>query len=731
MPVSLDTPSDDEEVPQRPARMFRFVPGPRSARSHGAWARTRPVSLASIAIMGIIGGQLLLLREGLGAIALGLYVLGALAVILLAWPTLRSVTRASLASVLVRADTTSPPLWIATAGIVSAGIAFGRAWFRNSDQSATDIVVFWLLGLLLTTIAGSWGNWISPQDMPRAMRRTWNALRWDREFAIIATAIVLIALLARVVMLDRFPTIVVSDEGILLGEAQSFRIQMPMNPFTLDHYAMPNLYMALEGQVSRAFASSLGSLRLASALLGTLSVLATLLLGRRLFGAWIGLAGAGILAMMPLHLWASRNALNNGSDAVALAFALFFLDRAIAGRHRWDALLCGIIFGLGIYGYTGARIFPIVCGLIACVTVVLPIYGRRLPIWELVRLGFWIIAGFLACAAPMLGFWAARPEMFFARIRTTGAVGGAVSLSDRLAVIPDVLLYPFFDRHSGPYYQHGGIFFRHDPPFLGWLVVPFVAIGFVCWGVWAIRGLVHRESRLEPGSPRPELLLISWMVISAAIAQTESMESQRFLSLTIVWALAAGTGLVVAISALGPLLRWSSHWQAFGLMIALVGIGAWHASFYFSEERQISMYGESGATAVWDIAWRTQQLDHLPRIILAGSPTMSYEGYGQWIYMVPGLAGLVTDVPSFGNDATRAPVVAPGELVMVGGRRDPAEPCAVQTRNPTAMKGEARDRYGTLLYTVFTTGPTLMLPTAESPGESTLIPVTSDLCAQG
>lgn len=98
--------------------------------------------------------------------------------------------------------------------------------------------------------------------------------------------------------------------------------------------------------------------------------------------------------------------------------------------------------------------------------------------------------------------------------------------------------------------------------------------------------------------------------------------------------------------------------------------------------------------------------------------------------MVPGLAGLVTDVPAFGNDATKAPVVVPGELVM-GGRRDSAEPCAVQTRNPTAMKGEVRDRYGTLLYTVFTTGPTLMLPTSESPGESTLTPVMADLSAKG
>ena len=734
MPVTDTTAMSDDDVPPYPARTIRFEPlsATVSTRHAGAWKRLRLALLVATATLGIAGGQLGLLHRGLTAFTFGMYLLGTLAVILLAWPALGGVTRASVARTLLQRDVSSPPLWIASAGLVCAGIAFGRSWLRTYDQSATDIVVFWLLGLLLILTAGSWETRLPLRAVPRTIRRTWNGLRWDREFVILAIAIVLIALLARVTMLDRFPTIVVSDEGIFLGEAQHILDQMLVNPFTTGHYAMANLYVALESVPAHLFGASLGSYRLASALIGTGSVLATLLLGRRLFGGWVGLAGAGVLAVMPLHLWASRSALNNVSDALVFAFALFFFDRSLAGHRRWDAVLTGVVLGLGIYGYFGARVFPAILGLMACVAVVVPIYGRRLPVWELIRLGFWMIAGFLTCAAPMLGFWAARPDMFLARFRSSGAVGAAtMSLSDRLAVIPDALLYPFFDRHSGPYYQHGGIFFRHDPPFLGWLLVPFVAIGFVCWGVWAIRGLVYRETRIDLGRPRPELLLIPWFVISAAIAQTESMESQRFLSITIVWALAAGTGLVVAVSALGPLLHWSRRWQTLALLIALLGIGAWNANFYFSEKRQISMYGESGATAVWDIAWRTQQLDPLPRIVIAGSPTMNYEGYGQWTYMVPGLAGLVTDVPAIGSDATKAPVVAPGEIVVVGGRRNPAEPCAVQTHNPTALKGEARDRYGTLLYTVFTTGPTLILPTAESPGESTFTPVTADLCALG
>ncbi len=729
-----DTARNNGGIPPRQARTIRFARRSAivSTRQSGAWKRLRPALLAAIATLGIAGGQLGLLHWGLNTLTLGVYLLGTLAAIFLAWPALGSVTRASIARTLVQGDSASPPLWVASAGLASAGIAFGRSWFRNPDQSASDIIVFWLFGLLLITVSGSWGTRLPLRAIPRAMRRTWNELRWDREFIILAIAIMLIAFVARVVMLDRFPTIIVSDEGILLGEAQSIREHMVLNPFVTEHYSMPTLYVVMEGLIARLFGTGLASYRLASTLLGMLSVLATLWLGRRLFGRWIALAGAGILALMPLHLWASRDALNNIGDAFAFAFALYFLDRALAGRRRRDALLSGITLGLGFYGYTGARVFPLVLGLIMCAMLVIPIYGRRLPIWHFLRLGFWMLAGFLACAAPLLGYWTARPDDFLARFRPAKALSeSAPSLSDRLAVVPDALLYPFFDRHSSQFFRHGGLFFRHDPPFLGWLLVPFVAIGFVCWGVWAIRGLIHSESRHDPVRPRPELLLIPWFVISAAIAQTESMESQRFLSITIVWALAAGTGLVVSVTALGQLVCSNNRLWALALLAAVIGISGWNAHFYFSEDRQESMYGQPGATAIWDIAWRTQQMEHLPRIMLAGSIWMTYEGAGQWTYMVPGLAGLVTDIPAFGNDETQAPAVVPGELVVVGGLRDPAEVCMVQRRNPSALKGEARDRYGTLLYTVFTTGPTLILPTSESPGESTFTQVTSDLCAVG
>ncbi len=727
--MSVETTSSAN--PLSPSRRLAFEPS-NSPGKRGAWNRLRPGLLAAFAILGIAGGQAGFIHRGLSVLTLGLYLLGALALVLLAWPSIPRMTRASLSPPLRVGDVSSPPVWIAAAGLISGGIAFGRTWLRHNDQPTTDILILWLLGLLLVLIACGWSLWTSVRADPGIVRRRWRAWRWDREIVIVGAFIVAIAILARVFMLDRFPTIVVNDEGIVLGEANNFLNQLPLNPFTTEHYSMPTLYMVMDSVAPRIFGASLESYRLWSALLGALSVLGTLLLGRRLFGERIGLASAGILVLMPLHVWASRNALNNIGDAFAFVFALYFLDRALTTRRRWDAVLSGIVLGLGFYGYFGARVFPLVMGLAACVAVVIPIYGKRLPVREMIRLGFWMFAGFVICAAPILGYFSGRPDIFMARFRSARVESSVVpSILDRIVVVQNALLYPFIDRQTTTYGVHGGIFFRHDPPFLGWFVAPFVMIGLVCWGVWAVCGLIDRQSRLNPARPRPEVPILTWIVISAGISQTEGLESQRFLSMSIIWALAAGTGVIVLIAGIDQFLHWNTRRYALLLLAAMIGIGSWNANFYFSEDRQNSMYGDRDATAVWDIAWRTQQLEVLPPIVLAGSVWMSYEGYGQWTYMVPGLAGLVTDVPEFGTDIAKAPVVVPGELLVVGGKRSSAEVCTVQTRNPLAMKGEARDRYGTLLYTVFTTGPTLLLTTAETPGQSTFEPIDRDLCAKG
>ncbi|MGI8484766.1 MAG: hypothetical protein ACR2OU_10950 [Thermomicrobiales bacterium] len=124
-----DTAPEDDDVPPRPARTIRFVPQSATISSSrpGAWKRLRPVLLAAIAALGVAGGQLGLLHRGLTGFTLGLYLLGTLAAILLAWPALGSLDRASAARTPVQREASSPPLWFASAGLVSAGIAFGRS----------------------------------------------------------------------------------------------------------------------------------------------------------------------------------------------------------------------------------------------------------------------------------------------------------------------------------------------------------------------------------------------------------------------------------------------------------------------------------------------------------------------------------------------------------------------------------------------------------------------------
>ncbi|CAN0453827.1 unnamed protein product, partial [Phaeothamnion confervicola] len=126
-------------------------------------------------------------------------------------------------------------------------------------------------------------------------------------------AVLGLAIATRLLLLGRFPIVNHGDELMYAVYARHFRDGISVNPFRVHEGLLHiELWNWLVGQVSRPFpADALWSYRVAGALLGILSVVATFLLGRRVLDPVTGLVGAFILAVMPLHLWASRNALDN------------------------------------------------------------------------------------------------------------------------------------------------------------------------------------------------------------------------------------------------------------------------------------------------------------------------------------------------------------------------------------------------------------------------------------
>ncbi len=127
------------------------------------------------------------------------------------------------------------------------------------------------------------------------------------------------------------------------------------------------LFFYLAGASMRLLGVSVFSLRLTSALIGTLTVLITYRLAREMFahqGAeasrWLALFSAALLATSYWHVTLSRYGFRAISQPFLQALTLWFLWRGLRrGSRSWLAL-GGLFCGATAYTYLASRVFPVI-----------------------------------------------------------------------------------------------------------------------------------------------------------------------------------------------------------------------------------------------------------------------------------------------------------------------------------------------------------------------------------
>ena len=110
------------------------------------------------------------------------------------------------------------------------------------------------------------------------------------------------------------------------------------------------------------------AVRVMAAVLGTLTIPATFLMARALFGERAGLWSAWLVAVAPWPINLSRVGLRAVSmpPLVALGVWLWWAGRSQkAGRRVWHFVLGGVFLGLSLYTYTAARLVPVAVALFA------------------------------------------------------------------------------------------------------------------------------------------------------------------------------------------------------------------------------------------------------------------------------------------------------------------------------------------------------------------------------
>ena len=170
-------------------------------------------------------------------------------------------------------------------------------------------------------------------------------------------AIILLAFALRVWNLEYFVHFYVDEgnfvEGILkLWQTQDVRLLAPFGFIA----AFTWVYPFMQAGAVSIFGPNLVSLRIISAVFGTMTIAAVYRLGRLLFTRRIALLAAFLLAVFPAHIHFSRLGLNNIADPLFGVLALIFLTRAMQRRRLGDYALAGVMLGLTQYFYEGGRL---------------------------------------------------------------------------------------------------------------------------------------------------------------------------------------------------------------------------------------------------------------------------------------------------------------------------------------------------------------------------------------
>ncbi|MFZ5917748.1 MAG: PA14 domain-containing protein [Chloroflexota bacterium] len=286
---------------------------------------------------------------------------------------------------------------VGMAGVAAAAVLF---WMYLSSPLG---LALWLGGLALFLFA-LWPARSAPlpTSNPELSRRL--------ELLILA-CILLTALTVRVTGLGAIPNGLQSDEGNNGLEALKWLSGAPYSPYAEANEGQATLFSILVALSLKLFGVSVPSMRLVSAVVGTLTVLSFYVLAREFHGPRAALVGAALLAGSRWHLTFSRIIYELILAPLAAIWLFYFLQRGLRGHRRRDLVLAGYALALGLNTYTAFRTIPIGAGVLILYWLV----RRRRELWTALRdAGLFALSSALGLV-PLAVYAVQKPDVFLGR----------------------------------------------------------------------------------------------------------------------------------------------------------------------------------------------------------------------------------------------------------------------------------------------------------------------------
>jgi hypothetical protein len=240
--------------------------------------------------------------------------------------------------------------------LAASCVAFA-VFFGESAAHSFAALIAWILGWGLS-LAGI-ADWERFCGRPPFGAASDNQPAWRRG-ELTALAVVLVAAtLLRTVAIERLPVALHNDEMNCLLQAQRFLVGH-LSVFTTSWYECPNLGFFMTSIPLRFIAPDLLALRLGTAGLGVLSLLAAYLLVRHLFGIRPAMLLLLLTTPFHWHLHFSRAGFHYMQAASISTVALLLFTVALDRRSPVIFGIAGVVTGIACQTYYAAWLTPII-----------------------------------------------------------------------------------------------------------------------------------------------------------------------------------------------------------------------------------------------------------------------------------------------------------------------------------------------------------------------------------
>ena len=176
----------------------------------------------------------------------------------------------------------------------------------------------------------------------------------------VCVLIILIAVFFRFYQIGSFPPGLYPDEAmngnnaLTALETGSFKVFYPENN------GREGLFMNLQALFIGIFGIHPWSLRIVSALFGTITVIGLYLLAKELFGWHQGALASFLLAISFWHVNFSRIGFRAIMLPFILVFGFYFFWRGLKKASLLNFGIAGLFWGLGVYTYISYRVAPLI-----------------------------------------------------------------------------------------------------------------------------------------------------------------------------------------------------------------------------------------------------------------------------------------------------------------------------------------------------------------------------------